>query len=131
MADDPEMVKSSWERCGLRCMFDERKEKTMRAALSAATDSSDPLYPLFPQGDMNYPGSDDAAEPEPAQRDPDVYDEENIDPETTDRVRVLARSLDQEEADVPPANRKADTEGPLCPLFQRAAKKGLILRRTS
>ncbi|NJR44213.1 DAK2 domain-containing protein [bacterium] len=101
-----------------------RMSGTWQAALSAATDSSDPLYPLFPQGDMNDPGSDEAAEPEPAQRDPEYYDEENIDPDTTDRVRVLASSLAQQEAVVPPPKRKADTVRPVVPPVPASCQEG-------
>ena len=51
IAQDPGMVIRGWDSCGLRCMFDERREETVRNAKRAIWDESHELYPLFPNND--------------------------------------------------------------------------------
>ena len=45
------MVVRGWDSCGLRCMFDDRREETVRIAKRAMWDESHELYPLFPNCD--------------------------------------------------------------------------------
>ena len=55
IAHDPAMVVRGWDSCGLRCMFDDRHEETVRNANHAMWDESHELYPLFPNCDHTEP----------------------------------------------------------------------------
>jgi hypothetical protein len=51
VADDREMVKRGWKKCGLRAPFDETKDDVLKKALQAITDPDHYLFPLFPNSD--------------------------------------------------------------------------------
>lgn len=52
VADDVEMVRKGWAKCGLIGVFQpETRSATLKQARLASNDSTHPLYPLFPQND--------------------------------------------------------------------------------
>ena len=52
VADDMDMVRKGWAKCGLTGVFEpESRAATIKQAKLACNDSRHPLYPLFPQND--------------------------------------------------------------------------------
>lgn len=52
VADDVDMVRKGWVKCGLMGVFEsETRAATIKQAKLACNDSTHPLYPLFPQND--------------------------------------------------------------------------------
>nr|BAV58298.1 hypothetical protein [Ulva partita] len=135
---DPDMVKRGWDACGLRCMFDERREPVIRRAKSAVYDETDEFYPLFPDSKICSPpldAEDDAvkeplAEPfnEPEALQPIEKLQEKLkedDPMAMQHVEELMLEA-QAAASAASASRPvAMVRGlRMCPLFvQRDAKR--------
>lgn len=79
------MVVRGWDSCGLRCMFDDRREETVRKAKRAMWDQSHELYPLFPHGNHTEPLSEKAITSEAMQH---VY-VEDCDSDWDEQLKAL------------------------------------------
>jgi hypothetical protein len=132
VADDPEMVKRGWKKCGLRAPFDETKEDVLKKALQAMTDPDHYLFPLFPNSDRTSlppevlrgevePETGQAGEPLPDVAAGEAEDAE--DEETVQRVRALGAAEQTAQQQHAPAQPVHSSNVALYPLFSMAARR--------
>lgn len=138
VADDVDMVVAGWDKCGLRCMFDDRKAHTRRHAMLAVSDSSHHLFPLFPNNEISslpqavLDGEEDEIEQTRLEREYDDGEEpDNITEERTRSILSFFRASPPTEPTVaePPDAAEEPPAKRLCPLFAGAAQKGILQPR--